>query len=43
MEGVARFNTQVSEINLTVCKIGQDYEYQSGPVSGSGVNSDDAN
>ena len=43
MEGINRLNTMVSEVNLTVSKIGQDYEYQSGPISGSGQNSADAN
>lgn len=37
MDGMNKFNNQVSEINLTVSMIKQEYQYQNGPFGPNGV------
>jgi hypothetical protein len=33
MEGINRLETLMTEINLTVCKIQQEYKFQEGPYA----------
>ena len=33
MDGINRLETQITEVNLTVCKIQQKYNFQEGPYA----------